>query len=99
MTRAAAVLFARPRLTALVLGAVAACGFAPLGLWPLALAALALLMALLARAASRGDAFLLGWLFGLTHFTVGLNWIVTAFGFQAALPVWLGWIAVIGLSA
>lgn len=99
MTRTAAVLFAYPRLAALLLGALAACGFAPLGLWPLALAALALLMALLARAECRREAFMLGWLFGLAHFTVGLNWIVTAFGFQAALPAWLGWIAVMGLSA
>lgn len=99
MTRAAAVLFARPRLTALALGAVAACGFAPLGLWPLALAALALLIELLARAPTWRQAFLLGWLFGLAHFTIGLNWIVTAFGFQAALPPWLGWIAVALASA
>ncbi|MFN3515988.1 MAG: apolipoprotein N-acyltransferase [Novosphingobium sp.] len=99
MTRAAAVLFARPRLTATVLGGLSACGFAPLGLWPLTLLCLALLTALLARAESRRQAFLLGWLFGLSQFSVGLNWIVTAFGFQAALPPWLGWIAVIVLSA
>jgi apolipoprotein N-acyltransferase len=39
-----------PRLLALALGALAACGFQPLALWPLALLALALLIELVARA-------------------------------------------------
>lgn len=99
MDRAAAWLFAHPRLTALALGALAACGFEPLRLWPLTLAALAVLIALLSRAERARDAFWLGWLFGLSHFVVGLNWIVTAFGFQAALPPWLGWVGESGLSA
>ena len=29
---------------------------------------------------------------------IGLNWIATAFTFQAAMPAWLGWIAVVLLS-
>ena len=37
-----------PRLAALVLGFLAATGFQPLGLWPLALAAMAAFAALLA---------------------------------------------------
>jgi apolipoprotein N-acyltransferase len=32
------------------------------------------------------------------HFSLGLNWIATAFTFQAAMPAWLGWIAVVLLS-
>jgi apolipoprotein N-acyltransferase len=39
-----------------------------------------------------------GWWFGLGHFTLGLNWIATAFTYQAAMPAWLGWIAVVLLS-
>ncbi len=87
-----------PRSCALILGALAALGFEPLALWPLALLALAGLIALIAAAPSRKQATLLGWLFGVSHFTIGLNWIATAFSFQSALPVWLGWIAVLGLS-
>ena len=91
-------LLAHPRKLAILLGAVAATGFEPLGLWPLALAALALQIELIARASRLRDAFLLGWLFGSAHFIVGLNWIVTAFGYQAAMPGWMGWIAEAGLS-
>lgn len=98
MVRAVERLLAHPRKLALGLGIIAATGFAPLGLWPLALAALALLAELVARTRRGRDAFVLGWLFGASHFTIGLNWIVTAFGYQAAMPPWMGWIAVAGLS-
>ncbi len=87
-----------PRLTALALGAVAATGFQPLALWPLTLAALAGLLALLARAESSRRAALLGWLFGVGHFIVGNTWIATAFTYQAQMPAWLGWVAVVGLA-
>ena len=86
---------AYPGLTALALGAVSATGFEPLAIWPLALLALAGLIALLAQAPSARAALRLGWLFGLGQFGLGLNWIATAFTFQAALPAWLGWIAVV----
>ena len=36
--------------------------------------------------------------FGVGQFVVGLNWIATAFTFQAAMPAWLGWVAVVLLS-
>ncbi len=38
------------------------------------------------------------WRFGVGHFIVGLNWIATAFTYQAAMPAWLGVLAVIVLS-
>lgn len=91
--------FAHPRLLAPVLGALAACGFEPLRWWPLALLALAGLIELTGRAASARQAMLIGWLFGLGHFTLGNNWIAMAFTYQAAMPVWLGWIAVVLLAA
>ena len=84
-----------PGLTALALGAASAAGFEPLALWPLALLAFAGLIALLLQAPSPRAALQLGWLFGLGQFSLGLNWIATAFTFQAALPPWLGWIAVV----
>ena len=89
---------AHPRKLALLLGALAACGFQPLGLWPLALASLALLIESIARAADGRQAALIGWLFGLGLFTIGNNWIAVAFTYQAAMPVWLGWAAVVALA-
>ena len=87
-----------PKLVALLLGAVSATGFAPLHLWPLTLLALAGWMALVARSPKGSRALGVGWAFGVGHFVVGLNWIATAFTYQAAMPAWLGWIAV-GLLA
>jgi apolipoprotein N-acyltransferase len=89
---------ARPRWAALALGALAALGFQPLALWPLALLGVAGLIALTARAATWKRAALIGWCFGLGHFAVGINWIATAFTYQANMPAWLGWVAVL-LSA
>ena len=83
-----------PKLVALLLGAVSATGFAPLHLWPLTLLALAGWMALVARSAKGSRALGTGWAFGVGHFVIGLNWIATAFTYQAAMPAWLGWIAV-----
>lgn len=87
-----------PFWLSLMAGAISATGFAPLGLWPLSLLALALWMAIVDSLESRKAAFLSGWLFGLGHFVVGLNWIAKAFTFQAAMPEWLGYIAVVLLS-
>jgi apolipoprotein N-acyltransferase len=39
-----------------------------------------------------------GWAFGVGIFTVGLNWIATAFTFQSNMPAWLGWVAVVLLA-
>ncbi|QJQ32372.1 apolipoprotein N-acyltransferase [Sphingomonas lacunae] len=87
-----------PRLAALLAGLASATGFAPLGLWPVTLIALALLLHLISGATTTRRALLLGWLFGVGHFALGNNWIATAFTYQAAMPAWLGWIAVILLS-
>ena len=86
-------------VAALGCGLAAATGFVPLGWWPVALAGLAGLIALGFSASTAGQAFRTGWLFGLGHFTVGLNWIATAFTYQAAMPAWLGWVGVVLLSA
>ncbi|MFA7587088.1 MAG: apolipoprotein N-acyltransferase [Novosphingobium sp.] len=89
---------ARSRWAALALGGLAACGFEPLGLWSLTLVSLAGFLALLARTVDVKQAAVLGWLFGLGHFVIGNNWIATAFTYQANMPQWLGWIAVVLLS-
>jgi apolipoprotein N-acyltransferase len=82
----------------LLAGLVSALGFAPLGLWPLTIIAFALLLGLIERAPSLRTALARGWWFGVGQFALGLNWIATAFTFQAAMPAWLGWVAVLLLS-
>ncbi len=87
-----------PRRAALIFGIVAATGFPPLALWPLAIAGLAGFAWLVWRSASWRQAAMLGWLFGVAHFTLANNWIATAFTFQAEMPPSLGWAAVPLLS-
>lgn len=89
--------WSRP-LVALLVGATSAFAFQPAGLWLLMPVAFAVLLWLLSKTESLWGALLVGWMFGLGQFVVGLNWIATAFGFQAAMPAWLGWIAVVLLS-
>ena len=96
--RIAAVTDRWPKSIALLLGLVSATGFAPLHLWPLTLLALAGWMALVARSVGGARALGTGWAFGVGHFALGLNWIATAFTYQAAMPAWLGWVAVLLLS-
>ncbi len=85
---------AHPRLGALGCGLVAALGFPPLGLWPFALIGMAGLAALLVRTSGWRQAAMIGWLFGVAHFTFANNWIATAFTYQASMPAALGWVAV-----
>jgi apolipoprotein N-acyltransferase len=87
-----------PRLIALLAGIVAATGFAPIGAWPLTLAALAVFALLVVRAATVRRAALIGWLFGVGHFSLGNNWIAGAFYHQDAMPQWLGYFAVVLLA-
>jgi apolipoprotein N-acyltransferase len=84
---------------ALGLGAMAALGFAPLGLWPLTLIGVAGLMWLVGQSGSGWRAAGHGWLFGTGLFAVSLNWIATAFTFQSKMAPSLGWAAVVGLAA
>jgi apolipoprotein N-acyltransferase len=79
-------------------GAASACAFEPLGLWPLMPVAFAVVLWLLSETRSLRRSLLIGYLFGFGQFVIGLNWIVTAFTFQSAMPPWLGWVAVVLLS-
>ena len=98
MQKITALLHRFPRWAAIGAGALSAYGFAPWGLWPLTLACFALLIHLIAHAQNTKRAFILGWLFGVGHFTFGNQWIAVAFTFQAAMPIWLGYIAVVALA-
>ena len=85
-------------LIALALGAASAFSFQPVGWWPLMIVAIAALCELIARSRSLKQSLAIGWGFGVGQFCIGLNWIATAFTYQAAMPAWLGWIAVVLLS-
>lgn len=91
-------LLRHPRIAALLAGALCATGFAPLGLWPLSLLGLMALLFLTEQTQTRKNAFLTGWIFGLGHFTIGLNWIAHAFTYQDAMPHWFGYGSVVLLS-
>ncbi|WP_066483182.1 MULTISPECIES: apolipoprotein N-acyltransferase [unclassified Sphingomonas] len=87
-----------PLIVALVAGSLSATGFAPLDLWPVLLAALAVWLALVHSAPSLRAASLRSWLFGVGHFTVGNNWIQHAFDYQDKMPPELGYVAVVLLA-
>src|SRR4026208_1699943 len=78
-------------LYALLTGAASALAFEPLAWWPLMFVAFAILCELLTRTKSTLGALAVGWAFGFGQFVVGLNWIATAFTFQAKMPPSLGW--------
>ncbi|MFN3592810.1 MAG: apolipoprotein N-acyltransferase, partial [Thermaurantiacus sp.] len=86
----------QPLALALVAGATASLAMEPWALWPLAPVALAALLLLLSARPMSG--FASGLAFGFGHFLVSLAWIAEAFTYQAAMPVWMGWVAVAGLS-
>ncbi len=92
-------MFARyPAILSLILGAIAALGFAPLGFWPLTLAALMGWLWLIHAAPTLRAALLRGWLFGVGHFTLANSWIQQAFEFQETMPPLLGYGAVVALA-
>ncbi|MFI4914604.1 MAG: apolipoprotein N-acyltransferase, partial [Steroidobacterales bacterium] len=75
-------------LAALAAGALLACAFAPLNLWPLAVLCPALLM-LLWEEAAPARAALLGFCFGVGTFGAGTWWLyISIHGFGLA-PIWL----------
>ncbi len=88
----------RPLLIALAAGFASATGFVPIGLWPVTLVCFAMLIVLIDRAATMRRAALIGWLFGVGHFTLSMNWIAGAFRYQETMPVWLGGVAVVVLA-
>ncbi len=85
-------------LASFLAGLVSALGFAPVGLWPLTILAFVGLLWLIREAPRLRSALARGWWFGVGQFVLGLNWIATSFTYQAAMPAWLGWIAVVLLS-
>jgi len=85
-------------LYAFLAGLASAFAFEPVGFWPLLPVAFAFMCEFIYRSKSLSRSLLTGWVFGLGQFTVGLNWIATAFTFQSNMPAWLGWVAVVLVS-
>jgi apolipoprotein N-acyltransferase len=84
---------------AFVTGLISAAAFAPLDIWPLMLLAFALLVVLIDACANWAAAARIGWCFSFGQLVVGLYWIAVAWQFQANMPVVLGMLAVVLLSA
>jgi len=76
------------RLAALLCGALVPLGFAPFGWYPLTLLAITALAALLVDARPR-DALLLGWLFGIGQFGVGVSWVYISIYLYGQASLWL----------
>ena len=84
-----------------LLGALAALGQAPWNLWPLTIAGLALLYAVLRLATTATGwkgAFWIGLAAGSGYFALSLNWIVEPFLVDIARHGWMAPFALIGLS-
>lgn len=80
--------FAAPA-TAFAAGAVAVLGFAPLDVFVLPIASLAVLAWLGSRAAAPRSAALLGYAFGFGLFVFGIRWIYVALHIYGAMPALL----------
>ena len=83
-------LFRIPHLPlALIAGALGVLGFAPFNFPPLLIAALALLIVLWRRAATRRQAALIGFVFGLGYFLTGVSWVYVSLHDFGAMPALL----------
>ncbi len=71
---------------ALLAGALCVFGFAPFGVFPVPVLALAVLFVLLQQAATPRAAARLGWSFGLGLFSAGIGWIYVALHDYGAMP-------------
>jgi apolipoprotein N-acyltransferase len=74
---------------ALLAGALCVFGFAPFGIFPVPVLALALLFALWQRAGYPRAAAWLGFAFGLGLFSAGISWIYIALHDYGDMPMWL----------
>ena len=80
------------------IGAIAALGQEPLGLWPATICALGLIFALIRKAASGKQALGVGWIAGAGYFAVALSWIVEPFLVDLARHGWMAPFALLGVS-
>ncbi|MGH8442875.1 MAG: apolipoprotein N-acyltransferase, partial [Nevskiaceae bacterium] len=88
-----------PHGAAILAGAAAVLGFSPLDVFPITLAALAVLVHLWVRAPSPRAAFLAGFLFGLAFFLAGVSWVYVSLNRFGAMPAPLAAFATLGFCA
>lgn len=86
-------------LIVIAIGALAALGQAPFGIWPATLLMLALVFGLFLNTASWRQAAGLGWAFGTGYFLLALSWIVEPFLIDVARHGWMAPFALLGLAA
>jgi len=84
---------------ALLAGTLCLFGFAPFGIFPIPVLALATLFVLWSRAASPRIAAKLGFMFGLGLFTAGIGWIYIAMYDYGGMPLWLSLLAALLFAA
>lgn len=99
---AASRLFSRARLRVFAhdfaIGIAAALGQAPLGLWPVALAGFALMLARIAAAETPAAGFRRGWSIGAGYFAFSLSWIVQPFLVQPEVYAWMAPFALLAVG-
>lgn len=88
----------RTALADAALGVAIALGQAPFGLWPVALAGLALALRRMATAATPAAAFRRGGLIGAGHFALALSWIVQPFFVDPWRHGWMAPFALLGMA-
>ncbi|WP_170326977.1 apolipoprotein N-acyltransferase [Ruegeria arenilitoris] len=81
-----------------LLGALAACGLAPFGIWAATLVGLLLLAPLYLSTETRGRAAWLGWAFATGYFAHGLSWIIEPFFVDAERHAWMAPFALIFMA-
>lgn len=87
-----------PGLAALGAGALSALGFAPHGLSVAMILGFAVLIRLLYGAGARRGAWY-GFLFGVTHFTLGFQWLITSLHDNGGIFLPLAWFILVLLAA
>jgi apolipoprotein N-acyltransferase len=75
-----------PLPLAALAGATGVLGFEPFGFFPVLIATLALLIVLWRRAASRRNAAVIGFAFGLGYFLAGVSWVYVSLHDFGAMP-------------
>lgn len=89
----------RPVALAFAAGAAAVAGFAPAGVLPALVVALAALVHLLMAASSPARAFALGFAFGLGLFGAGVSWVYVSLNRFGGMPAPLAAVATLGFCA
>ena len=89
----------RSLLVALLAGAATAFGFAPFELFPIPIVTLAVLFALWRRAATPGEAALLGFVWGMGCFLAGVSWVYVSLHDVGGMALPLAAVATLGFCA